>query len=342
MARESVKAGMQKGKEDGSGIAKAEDNATAPGSGTKTEKMSYGTNGLGDCRDPAKEHKGDVNTRDVNQPQAGAGQAQQPIQLDEDASSRSWMQMAVEVQKLESAIGKKPTSTSSSAVVQAPTQSAPATSTNMGTDFCKSWISDMGKILDDTTLTTSVEWVRWKKPTIHRVPDWIKGNKTDCSAYEPDVVSLGPFHHGKAHLKPMEEHKRRLMLHMVKRSEKPLEAFVNAVAAVADVLQDTYDGIDQEWLDDKDRFVTMMVTDGGFLLEIMTLAPEYIPCEYDPYDDPVVGLHGILSLKPRIRSDMCLVENQLPLLVLQQLEGVRSGIFPEPIHTINLEPVLQQ
>ncbi|KAL6654770.1 hypothetical protein ACP70R_008235 [Stipagrostis hirtigluma subsp. patula] len=62
------------------------------------------------------------------------------------------------------------------------------------------------------------------------------------AAYRPQVVSLGtPFHHDDPKLRLMEEHKCRLMLHMVKRSKKPLAEFVKAVEAIADKLQHAYD-----------------------------------------------------------------------------------------------------
>ncbi|KAL6660791.1 hypothetical protein ACP70R_001826 [Stipagrostis hirtigluma subsp. patula] len=341
MARESVKAGVQSGKEEGSGVLRAEDKATVPGSVVKTKKMSEGSIELA--------RKGGVNTTSeamANQPRVGSARYGK---LDEDASSSSWMQMATEVKELQIAIdgtneqGKKDAPSTSSAAVEAPRPSAAATSTmsKMGANVCDGWIKEMGQILQGATLTPGAEMARWKKPSIYRVPEWIKGSPSSSSssrAYRPDVVSLGPIHHGASELRPMEEHKRRLMLHMVRRSGKPLKEYVGAVAEVAGELQNAYDGLGEEWRggSNTDRFVNMMVTDGGFLLEIMTIRAQDILHDYDPTNDPIVGLHGLRFLKPRIRSDMCLVENQLPLLLLQKLEAVRRGECPNLTEIIHL------
>lgn len=72
-----------------------------------------------------------------------------------------------------------------------------------------SWVVEMEKILDRTNPKT--EMARWMKASIYRVPEWLK-SMTKREAYQPQVVSLGPFHNGEDSLKPMEEHKHRLML----------------------------------------------------------------------------------------------------------------------------------
>ncbi|KAL6202972.1 hypothetical protein ACLB2K_026676 [Fragaria x ananassa] len=43
--------------------------------------------------------------------------------------------------------------------------------------------------------------------SIYRVPEKLR--RLNENAYTPRVVSIGPFHHGKESLKPMEEHKKR-------------------------------------------------------------------------------------------------------------------------------------
>lgn len=113
---------------------------------------------------------------------------------------------------------------------------------------------------------------------------------------------------------------------MVKRSGKPLAQYIAAIKKIAKELQDAYHGLDKEWCgENTDRFVEVMVTDGAFLLEMMKVVTgTSLPDDYAP-NDPIFSMHSILSLRPRIRSDMILVENQLPLLVLQTLEDVRSG-----------------
>ncbi|CAL4992849.1 unnamed protein product [Urochloa decumbens] len=91
---------------------------------------------------------------------------------------------------------------------------------------CRSWVVEMERMLECTLLDR--EQQQWKQHSIYRVPEYIK-NMTNRSAYRPWLVSLGPFHHGEPDLLPMEEHKRRAVLHLVKRSGKSLEDFVAAV-----------------------------------------------------------------------------------------------------------------
>ncbi|RLM68992.1 UPF0481 protein [Panicum miliaceum] len=220
--------------------------------------------------------------------------------------------------------------------------------------LCSRWVEEMEELLPGTDLLA--EKARWSKPSIYRVPEWIKGMMTDNSpAYWPWLVSLGPFHHGEPDLLPMEEHKRRAVLHLVKRSGKPLLDFVAAVEKVADELLDAYQGLDEKWRESsRDRFVQMMVMDGCFLLELMkaTKPPgssvkedespraaavclSSAPLKDDQWgdyapNDPVFSAHSNHILWPAIRSDVIVMENQLPLLVLQRLLAVERGTSPEP------------
>ena len=107
-----------------------------------------------------------------------------------------------------------------------------------------SWVVDMERLLEQTD--PSAETVQWTKASIYRVPERIK-HQTKRDAYRPLLVSLGPFHHGDPALLPMEEHKRRALLHLVKRARRPLGEFVAAVEEVVDQLLDTYDNLDERW-----------------------------------------------------------------------------------------------
>uniref|UniRef100_A0A0D3HMR3 Uncharacterized protein n=1 Tax=Oryza barthii TaxID=65489 RepID=A0A0D3HMR3_9ORYZ len=80
---------------------------------------------------------------------------------------------------------------------------------------------------------------RGSKPghSIYRVPQYIK-NMTNPKAYRPQVVSLGPFHHGDSALVPMEKHKCRAVANLVKQSGKPLQEFIAAVEEIKVQLQD--------------------------------------------------------------------------------------------------------
>ncbi|CAL4992941.1 unnamed protein product [Urochloa decumbens] len=181
---------------------------------------------------------------------------------------------------------------------------------------CSSWVVEMKKLLEDTN--PPVEMVRWKRRCIYRVPEYIK-KETNSDAYRPQFVSLGPLHHGEPHLQPMEVHKRRAMLHLVKWTGKPIEQFITAIEDVVDELQDAYDDLDDEWRGEKKgRFVEMMVTDGCFLLELMRIDPTKEHTGYEA-NDPVFSRRSYLNLWRAIRDDMIAMENQVPLVVLQRI-----------------------
>ncbi|VAH83735.1 unnamed protein product [Triticum turgidum subsp. durum] len=186
-----------------------------------------------------------------------------------------------------------------------------------------SWVVEMEKTIGEMNIDPAAEMARWKRHSIYRVPERIK-NLHNSKAYQPELVSLGPFHHGDPELLPMEEHKRRAVVHLVKRSGRPLREFVAAVAEVAQQLQDAYKDLGDEWRGAEgggtERFVQLMVTDGCFLVEAMRMDAlrGKVHEEYAP-NDPVFSKYGYLYLWNYIQSDMVVVENQLPLLLLQRL-----------------------
>ncbi|XP_052166104.1 UPF0481 protein At3g47200-like [Oryza glaberrima] len=178
----------------------------------------------------------------------------------------------------------------------------------------------------------AAEEARWRKHSVYRVPAHIKKAAAAAAAsrYEPQLVSLGPFHHGRTDLQPMEEHKRRALLHLLRRTGRHAGDLASAVEAVAEALEDVYMDLDGDrWHGGggggRDRFVKVMVTDGCFLLEVMRTAE--VDGEVDDYaaNDPVFSRHGELYVFPYVRRDMLMMENQLPLLVLQRLVAVVRG-----------------
>ncbi|KAL6654783.1 hypothetical protein ACP70R_008248 [Stipagrostis hirtigluma subsp. patula] len=187
----------------------------------------------------------------------------------------------------------------------------------------RAWVVDVEKTLKDAD--ASVEVSLWQRHCIYRVPACIKD--LNPKAYRPQVVSLGPFHHGDPELRPMEEHKRRALRHLLRRAARPLEEFAAAVEDAADRLESAYMDLGAEWLGGggRERFVEMMIVDGCFLLEVMRVAGaagKHVD-DYAP-NDPIFSRHGVLYMMPYIRRDMLMLENQLPLLLLETLVAVET------------------
>uniref|UniRef100_A0A0D9W3G2 Uncharacterized protein n=1 Tax=Leersia perrieri TaxID=77586 RepID=A0A0D9W3G2_9ORYZ len=205
------------------------------------------------------------------------------------------------------------------------------------------WVVDIEEAIKASgkeTVAAAAVQQRKTGSCIYRVPQRMRSLGKE--AYSPQVVSFGPLHHGAAALQPMEEHKRRALLHFLRRACRPLRYFVAAIEGVAEQLEGMYDAeaMPAEWrrvegrLVDSASFVRLMVMDGCFMLEVVRAATARAHNDYEK-DDPVFGWHGIVNTMPYVRRDMLLLENQLPLLVLHKLVTVESG-QPDPGgHTIN-------
>ncbi|XBI97218.1 hypothetical protein VPH35_033395 [Triticum aestivum] len=199
------------------------------------------------------------------------------------------------------------------------------------------WVMDMEKKLEDAEPPAKV--LRWPKHCIFRVPMRFKMKTVDgiaSSVFKPQTVSLGPFHHDDKELKPMEEHKLRAARHLLGRehagraSKLTLGGLVAAVEKVADELEDAYMDLDDEWRgENRGKFLEMMITDGCFLLEVMRTAAgkESIPKDY-AHGDPIFSWYGVQHIKPFIQRDMLMIENQLPLRLLETIIAVEDGTCP--------------
>ena len=197
-----------------------------------------------------------------------------------------------------------------------------------GSSSKRTWVVDVEKKLKEADKSAEVS--RWARHCIYQVPPCMTNIKS--KAYQPQVVSLGPFHHGDRDLRPMEEHKHRALRQLLLRANRPLDDFVAAVEEVTEELEGAYMDLDNEWRADgggRDRFLAMMIFDGCFLLEVMrcTAADGKQVSAY-AHNDPIFSPHGTLNMVPYIRRDVLMLENQLPLLLLQKLVEVESGKPP--------------
>lgn len=182
----------------------------------------------------------------------------------------------------------------------------------------------------------------WKKRSIYRLPTSI--TELNRRAYKPQVVSFGPFHHGHQHLQHMEAHKHRAFLVFLKRSNKPVEYFMESLAPLVQDLKKSYDFLDGQ--EDTDAFFKLMILDGCFMIEILRISAstdgfyqhhtwnatssanlyddnDSFVADYAP-SDPIFSNHGKLYIMPYIKRDMLMLENQLPMLLLQNLLAIQN------------------
>ncbi|XP_027368542.1 UPF0481 protein At3g47200-like [Abrus precatorius] len=163
---------------------------------------------------------------------------------------------------------------------------------------------------------------QWKRHSIYKVPSRV--TVLNEKAYKPQAVSFGPYHNGEEHLKAMEDHKHRALLHFLRRCKKPIELIFQRMDQVVEELRDSYNPLDPIWMQDTPRFLQMVILDGCFMLEILRVN-DSVPGDYVD-NDPVFGEHGKLYFVPYIKRDMLMLENQLPLMVLHILIQVETDI----------------
>ncbi|KAJ4883662.1 hypothetical protein Rs2_33755 [Raphanus sativus] len=136
----------------------------------------------------------------------------------------------------------------------------------------------------------------------------------NLKAYEPKIVSIGPYHHGKEHLKMAQQHKRRFLRFLVTKVQEngtdPQE-LVNAVSSLEGDIRGSYS---EDLGSDSEKLVEMMVLDGCFILTLFLVVSGNVV--YTNLDDPIFRMPWIL---PSIRADLLLLENQVPYVLLQTL-----------------------
>ncbi|XP_077240370.1 UPF0481 protein At3g47200-like [Tasmannia lanceolata] len=171
------------------------------------------------------------------------------------------------------------------------------------------------------------EW-RKEPPTIYRVPHWIRKGHED--AYEPRIVSIGPYHYNNPRLEVMEQHKWRYLhdflygndirledciKEMKVLEEKARSSYAETVCLVKDVKTSEEQARSTETTlltkSESDAFVEMLVLDGCFLIEFFLKFKDR-----RLFKDPMYIAKWVM---PSVLHDMILLENQLPFFILQQL-----------------------
>ncbi|XP_009618295.4 UPF0481 protein At3g47200-like [Nicotiana tabacum] len=155
-----------------------------------------------------------------------------------------------------------------------------------------------------------------EKPKIQMVPKMHRENEANRRCYEPLVVAIGPFHHEKSKLQPMEKYKVLLANQFAKESSKEKSVSIDVLyTRVKDIVPSARDCYAKDSIKDynDEEFAKMMFLDGCFILQ-------YIHCLVTRnYKQLQMKSHDIAF----IRRDLFLLENQLPFEVLHVLMSCR-------------------
>ncbi|XP_010558850.1 PREDICTED: UPF0481 protein At3g47200 [Tarenaya hassleriana] len=163
---------------------------------------------------------------------------------------------------------------------------------------------------DDTSI--------WAKLCIYRVPYYLQEN--DNKSYFPQIVSLGPYHHGKKRLRSMDRHKWRAVQRILKRTNQDIKMYIDAMKELEERARACYEGsIGMS----SNEFVEMLLLDGCFVLELFRGAVEGFKELGYARNDPIFAMRGSMH---SIQRDMIMLENQLPLFVLDKLLELQLGI----------------
>ncbi|KAL5983436.1 hypothetical protein ACLOJK_017521 [Asimina triloba] len=102
--------------------------------------------------------------------------------------------------------------------------------------------------------------------TIYQVPRLLR--QVDEKCYEPQLISIGPYHHGKEHLQSMEGQKLQHLRKILSRNKRvKLEQYTEKIMKLEQRARMCYSSESVKKFP-SDEFVEMMLLDGCFLVEI--------------------------------------------------------------------------
>ncbi|CAL8996829.1 unnamed protein product [Prunus brigantina] len=143
---------------------------------------------------------------------------------------------------------------------------------------------------------------------IYRVPEQLR--RVSEKAYTPQVVSIGPLHHGEEGLKAMEDHKKRYLQDYIRRTRVSLADYVQKVKDQEAKLRSCYAETIQV---SSDEFVRIILVDAAFIIEVLL---RYRVDELQDENDRIFNKPWMLQ---DVWPDMRLLENQLPFFILEEL-----------------------
>ncbi|XP_059460686.1 UPF0481 protein At3g47200-like [Corylus avellana] len=150
---------------------------------------------------------------------------------------------------------------------------------------------------------------------IYKVPDPLR--KLNEEAYTPQVISIGPFHHGNQKLQIMEKYKVRYLKEFMERVKINLENLVCTI-------EDSEESVRQCYAEviplSRYDFLKMILMDASFIVELFVR--NWRGGSAWTRDDRKV-------LKPwlaaRMVLDFMLLENQLPFFIIEKLFELASA-----------------
>ncbi|KAG6745613.1 hypothetical protein POTOM_050111 [Populus tomentosa] len=139
-------------------------------------------------------------------------------------------------------------------------------------------------------------------PVIPRVPPEFREMEENTGCYEPKVVSIGPYHHGKKELEKMESLKFKIARQLVKDSSEAAEEMYNKVKDLVSDARECYAEESTRQFNDE-KFTQMLFLDGYFILHYFLS---------NKLGKQKLRNEDVAS----VTRDLLLLENQVPFNVL--------------------------
>ncbi|GFZ13903.1 hypothetical protein Acr_24g0000930 [Actinidia rufa] len=146
---------------------------------------------------------------------------------------------------------------------------------------------------------------------ICRVPRNVSREST--MNYFPDLVSIGPFHHGEAKLIATEDKKWRYLNALLSRKPNLEATLAHCVSALKELEPKVRKFYVEKINRGSDELVKMMLVDGCFIIELFL---KYSMKGLRRRDDPFFNKKDTFF---QLRCDLILLENQIPFFILQCL-----------------------
>ncbi|XXG60596.1 hypothetical protein AAC387_Pa04g2461 [Persea americana] len=149
--------------------------------------------------------------------------------------------------------------------------------------------------------------------TIPRVPHRLRRGKND--AYEPNIISIGPYHRGNPRLQAMEKKKfRHLSSILSLNSSVPLDGFIEELKSLELRVRRCYSDV---FTLSSEEFVEMMLLDSCFIIQQLLQSTEDM--ENQSSQDAADNLGDLTWIAPLMLYDLLLLENQLPFFLIQSV-----------------------
>ncbi|XP_068645992.1 UPF0481 protein At3g47200-like [Aristolochia californica] len=179
------------------------------------------------------------------------------------------------------------------------------------------WMVDLRKKYNSSE--TQAEEVHASLPTIVRVPHIIR--RTNDQAYDPHMLSIGPYHRPNHRVAAMEKQKWKYLRHFCARnSGLDLDDILRKVQEVKETARSRY--LEEIPVGDEE-FGELLVLDGCFIVELFLKAQDRKrhPSlgEKSLHENDLIFASSSEWILRSVARDLLLVENQLPFFVIHHI-----------------------